>query len=59
MLSMSWDSSPDYPDYQGVLIFQVSLCSKGYYGTLTKCLDYCVLINRFHCSLFVRKFVLA
>ena len=28
------------PDYQGVLIFQVSLCTKGYFGTSTKCVDY-------------------
>ena len=25
---------------RSVLIFQVSLCTKGYFGTLTKCLDY-------------------
>ena len=29
-----------YPDYQGVLIFQVSLCDKAPFGTITKCVDY-------------------
>ena len=29
-----------YPDYQGVLIFHVSLRTKGYFGTLSKCMDY-------------------
>ena len=29
------------PDYQGVLIFQVSLCdNKAPFGTITKCVDY-------------------
>ena len=28
------------PDYQGVLIFQVSLHVNGYFGTITKCPDY-------------------
>jgi len=27
-------------DYQGVLIFQVSLHVNGYYGAITKCPDY-------------------
>ena len=27
-------------DYQGVLIFQVSLHVNGYFGTITKCPDY-------------------
>ena len=30
----------DQPDYRGVLIFQVSLHVNGYFGTITKCLDY-------------------
>ena len=39
------------PDYQGVLIFQVSLCNKESLGITTKCVDYAgVLINRFHCN---------
>jgi len=42
------------PDYQGVLIFQVSLHANGYLG-ITKCPDYAgvfsrVLIKRFHCT---------
>ena len=28
------------PDYQGVLIFQVSLHVNGYFGTITKCPGY-------------------
>ena len=28
------------PDYQGVLIFQVSLHEKASFGTITKCVDY-------------------
>ena len=28
------------PDYQGVLIFQVSLYDKAPFGTITKCVDY-------------------
>ena len=28
------------PDYQGVLIFQVSLYDKASFGTITKCVDY-------------------
>ena len=28
------------PDYQGVLIFQVSLPDKAPFGTVTKCVDY-------------------
>ena len=37
------------PDYQGVLIFQVSLYTKLSFGTTIKCVDYAgVLINRFH-----------
>ena len=28
------------PDYQGVLIFQVSLYDKAPFGTVTKCADY-------------------
>ena len=28
------------PDYQGVLIFRVSLYDKAPFGTITKCLDY-------------------
>ena len=28
------------PDYQGVLIFQVSLYDKTSFGTITKCVDY-------------------
>ena len=39
------------PDYQGVLIFQVSLCDKAPLGAITKYVDYAgVLINRFHCD---------
>ena len=39
------------PDYQGVLIFQVSLYDKSSFGTVTKSVDYGgVLINRFHCT---------
>ena len=39
-------------DYQGVLIFQVSLYDKASFGTITKCVDYAsVLINWFHCIL--------
>ena len=44
------------PDYQIVLIFQVSLYDKASFGTIIKCVDYMqvslfssVLINRFHC----------
>ena len=46
-----------YPDYQGVLIFQVSLYDKAPFRTTTKSvwimqvsLFSSVLINRFHCS---------
>ena len=53
----------DSPDHQGVLIFQVSLLAKRYFGTITKCPDYAAsvfifntfgspkvsLIHRFHC----------
>ena len=28
------------PDYQGILIFQVSLHANGYFRTITKCPDY-------------------
>ena len=28
------------PDYQGVLIFQVSLYDKAPFGTITRCVDY-------------------
>ena len=28
------------PDYQGVLIFQVSLYAKALFRTITKCVDY-------------------
>ena len=28
------------PDYQGVLIFRVSLYGKAPFGTITKCVDY-------------------
>ena len=28
------------PDYQGVLIFQISLYGKATFGTITKCVDY-------------------
>ena len=42
------------PDYQGVLIFQVSLYDKASFGTITKC-QVCIflstLINRFHYTL--------
>ena len=47
------------PDYQGVLIFQVSLYDKAPFGTITKCADYAgvlissVLINRFHWSYII------
>ena len=35
------------PDYQGVLIFQVTLYDKPQFGTITKCVDYAgVLIFR-------------
>jgi len=41
-----------YADHQGVLIIKVSLCTKGNYGTSTKCLDYVVYstvhINSMH-----------
>jgi len=33
-------TSQKYPDYQGVLIFQVSLHVNGYFGTITKSPDY-------------------
>ena len=42
-----------YPDYQGILIIQVSLYDKATFGTITKCVDNAgvlfssVLINRF------------
>ena len=45
------------PDYQGVLIIQVSLYDKAPFGTIARCPDYAgvtfssVLINRFHCTL--------
>ena len=46
------------PNYQDVLIFQVSLYDKAPFGTITKCVDYAgVLItsvledNRFHCKI--------
>ena len=42
-------TSKKCPDYQGVLIFQVSLYDKASFGTITKCVDYAgVLI--FKCS---------
>ena len=44
-------TAQNHPDYQGILIFQVSLYAKAPYGAITKCVDYAgVLINRFHCS---------
>ena len=48
------------PDYQGVLILQVSLSDKAPFGTITKCVDYAgalitsVLNNRFHCIVTIR-----
>ena len=33
-------STHKYPDYQGVLIFQVSSYDKASFGTITKCVDY-------------------
>ena len=50
-----FETSQKCPDYQGVLIFQVSLHDNVSFGTTAKCVDYagvhifCVLINRFHC----------
>ena len=45
------------PDYQGVLIFQVSLHDNVSFGTTARCVGYAgvhsVLINRFHCISFV------
>ena len=47
-----------YPDYQGVLIFQVILYDKVPFGTSSKCVEYAgVLIvhnNRFHCTIIVQ-----
>ena len=49
-------TSQKYPDYQGVLIFHVSLYDKAPFGNITKCMDYAgvpifkCLINRLHCS---------
>ena len=48
-------TSQKCPDYQGVLIFQVSLHDKVSFGTTARCVDYAgvhissFLINRFHC----------
>ena len=45
--------SKKWPDYQGVLIFQVILYEKVPFGTSTEYLDYAgasVHINRFHCT---------
>ena len=36
------------PDYQGFLIFQVSLHIKGYFRTITKCPDYAGVL---HCCI--------
>ena len=36
-----------YPDYQGVLIFQVSLYDKASFGTITKCVDYAGIVLPF------------
>ena len=33
-------TSQTYPDYQGVLIFQVSLHNNVLFGTTTRCVDY-------------------
>ena len=48
------------PEYQGVLIFQVTLYEKVLYGTSTNCVDYAgvpilssVHINRFHCIIIL------
>ena len=50
-------SNKKCPDYQGVLIFQVSLYDKASFGIITISvwimqvfLSSSVLINRFHCS---------
>ena len=37
------------PNYQGALIFQVSLQVNGYFGTITKCPDYGIVPN-FKCG---------
>ena len=47
-----------FPDYQGVLILQVSLYDKAPFGIITKCVDYAGVPvvkcskHRFHCSEF-------
>ena len=53
------------PDYQGVLIFQVSLYDKASFVTITKCVDIMqvplflsVLINRTHCTSYRTREVL-
>ena len=43
-------TNKEYSDYQGVLIFQVSLCDKTPFGTITKRMDYAgvlIIINCF------------
>ena len=35
-----WGTNQKCPDYQGVLIFQVSLYDKAPFGTITKYVDY-------------------
>ena len=42
------------PDYQGVLIFQVSLYDKASFGTITKCVDYYAGVIKYHNSLHER-----
>ena len=63
-------TSQKCPDYQGVLIFQVSLHDKVSFGITARCEDYTgvrimqvstfssVLINRFHCSDILSKNIL-
>ena len=51
------ETSLKCPDYEGVLIFQVSLHVNRYFGFITKCPDFggvlfsSALINQFHCNL--------
>ena len=58
VLYINLGTDQKYPDYQGVLVFQISLHAKGYFGTITKCPDYAdVLINRFHYNTQYQRFI--
>ena len=62
-MTLPWDQQM-CPDYQGVLIIQVSLYDKAPFGTIPKCVDMqvflvsSVLINRCHCITHQSSYIL-